>query len=639
MKQTKRILITMILMVMALFFTACGCETKANVKVNPDGSGSRTMVLSIPKTELTGLGKTKLSEVDSIISNATPKCMTYTYKEDGKNYVATFVLPFDSTEDYEKKLNTFCKKKAQIKREISRSPFAMKISYSENISTTEMLEWLVDALIDNKVISEKNRSSFFESVSTTLEFEGRTYEGGSGRLSVTQSVYCEISSLDIYTTYVGEGKYSRVITLNIKDTELAKNEEAIKTFLNESIPDGGYGAWDGNKYSVVMTELTPEEMKTAMAGFTGWEEYDFTPMQQKEEDSLFIKSCGFFEDADWSNYVCNAKGTVNVNYYLDRKNSEGSISIDRSDAYEVIEAVEDEKSSYICFPLGLVNSFGVRADLVHYYHPDKVDYTLTTGKDGSLRKEIEFHYDNVRSAEIAEVADSIDAMREEEGNEALACLETEAGEEALKFVMTGSAADINEAMRIVSGREECKDLAYANETSWLKPVRRMVLSDTINLEGFVYSDSTYTDYWRVPIQYQASIPGLGATIVGDAGPLLKTGNNVEGKLHTNEEKTFVYTSIAFNWLAFAWYALIAVFALTLLGGIYFIIRSAVAKRNEARAILENAPLPAEMPAIETAAAPVVEAVSAQALPEVAVGVAAEVPEEPAPEVPEPDSAE
>lgn len=626
MKQTKRILITMILTVMALFFTACGCETKATVKVNPDGSGSRVMVLSVPKTELTGLGKTKISDVDSVISKATPKCMTYSYKEDGKNYVATFVLPFESTEDYEKKLNTFCKKKAQIRREISKSPFAMKISYSENISTAEMLEWLVDALVDNKIISEKNRGNFFESVSTSLEFEGRTYEGGSGRLSVTQSVYCEISSLDIYTTYVGEGKYSRVITINIKDTELAKNEEAIKTFLNESVPEGGYGAWDGNRYSVVLTELTPDEMKKAMAGFTGWEDYEFIRMQQKEEEGLFLKSCGFFEDADWSSFACNAKGTVNVNYYLDRGNSEGSIAIDRSNVYEVIEPVEDEKSNYICFSLGLVDSFAVRADLVHYFHPDKVTYALATEKDGSIRKEIEFHYDNVRSAEIAEVAASIDAMRGTEGCEGLACLETKVSDASLKFIMTGSAAGINEAMRIVSGRDECKDLSYASEVRWLSPVRRMVLGDTVNLEGFVYSDSENPDYWRVPIQYQASLPGLGSTIVGDSGPLLKTGNEVEGKLHTNEETTFIYTSIAFNWLALAWYALIAVFALTLLGGIYFIIRSAVAKHNEARAILENAPLPAEPPMIEETAVPAVEATGAQASPEVAEEPASESPE-------------
>ena len=623
MKQTKRIRITLILTVMALFFTACGCETKANVKVNPDGSGVRTMVLSIPKTELTGLGKTKISDVNTVIANATPKCMTYSYKEDGKNYVATFVLPFDSTEDYERKLNTFCKKKAQIKREISRSPFAMRISYSENISTTEMLEWLVDALIDNKIVSEKNRSSFFESVSTTLEFEGRTYEGGSGKLSVSQSVYCEISSLDIYTTYVGEGKYSRVITLNIKDTELAKNETAIKTFLTEAVPEGGYGDWDGDKYSVVLTELTPEEMKSAMAKFTGWEDYDFTTLQQEEEEGLFVKTCGFFEEADWSSYACNAKGTVNVNYYLDRKNSEGSIMIDRSNTFEAIEAQEDEKSTYICFPLGLVDSYGVRATLIHYFHPDKVDYSLTTGKEGSLRKEIELHYDNVRAAEIKEVESTIDALREKEGGEGLACLEAEAGEESLKLVMTGSAAQINEAMRIVSGREECRDLSYSNETSWLKPVRRMVLSDTVNLDGFIYSDSKYPDYWRVPIQYQASIPGLGATIVGDSGPLLKTGNNVEGKLHTNEETTFVYTSISFNWLAFAWYALIAAFALTLFGGIYFVIRSAVAKRNEVRAVLEGAPL-AETPVLPEAAETV-------ALPEAAEVQAIEAAPEPAEE--------
>ena len=188
----------MIIAAMALFFTGCGCETKATVKVNPDGSGTRTMVCSIPKSELTAFGKNKLSEVDTIIANNTPKVMTYTYSEDKKNYVATFVLNFDSTEDYEQKLNTFCKKKAKVTREISKSPFAVMIPYSENLSTTEMLEWLVDAMIDNKVVAERNRGNFFESVNTSLEFEGKRYDSGSGRLSVLHTMYCEIESLDIY---------------------------------------------------------------------------------------------------------------------------------------------------------------------------------------------------------------------------------------------------------------------------------------------------------------------------------------------------------------------------------------------------------------------------------------------------------
>ena len=628
MKHCRKILFTMIIAAMALFFTGCGCETKATVKVNPDGSGTRTMVCSIPKSELTAFGKNKLSEVDTIIANNTPKVMTYTYSEDKKNYVATFVLNFDSTEDYEQKLNTFCKKKAKVTREISKSPFAVKISYSENLSTTEMLEWLVDAMIDNKVVAERNRGNFFESVNTSLEFEGKRYDSGSGRLSVLHTMYCEIESLDIYTTYVGEGKYSRVVTINIKEKELQKNEEAIKDYLTEAIPEGGYGAWDGDKYSVVLADMTPEELTAAMAKFTGYEDYEFTTIQQEEENGLFSKPCGFFEDADWSNYACNAKGTVNVNYYLDEKNAEGDVVIDRNGGYEVIEKQsEGGDSSYICFPLGLVNSYGVRAVIVHYFHSDSVKYSVVAEPDGNLKKEIEFHYDNVKPAEIKEVFDRIELLRDEEGNGVLTHLDVDYTEETLTFKMTGTAAEINEAMGIISGREDCKDLSFAGEVRWLVPFTRIVVGDRVNLEGFIHTDEENSAYWRIPIQYHASVPGLGNTVIGENVPLANKGNSFDGTLHTGDDSKFVYTALSLNKLAFAWYALMLVCVLALLWGIFFVVRSVIERKREVNAILDTTALPAGDAAEAVEALPVAEAAPvAEALP-VAEEVTAALPEE------------
>lgn len=242
-KFAKRILIVFLFAAMAVFLTACGVDVDATVKLNRDGSGERIMVLTMPKNEMILLGKINTSNVDRIIADGCPDCLRYVYSEDSKKIQAEFTLPFSSLEDYQNKLNTFCARKAEVKADFEITPFSSQIQYSENLSTKEMLQWIPNLLIEKKVLNQRYRNSVFDQVSTKFYFSGSEFDGGAGRLSVSDSFYCAIDSIDVYTVSAGGEKYTRLIKLKIREEELNKNKDMISSFLEEGIPEGGFGAW------------------------------------------------------------------------------------------------------------------------------------------------------------------------------------------------------------------------------------------------------------------------------------------------------------------------------------------------------------------------------------------------------------
>jgi hypothetical protein len=70
--------------------------------------------------------------------------------------------------EFQNKLNTFCKKKAEVTAEFDMSPFASEIHYSESVTTKDMLQWIPDLLVEKKVLNNRYRNSVFDQVSTKL---------------------------------------------------------------------------------------------------------------------------------------------------------------------------------------------------------------------------------------------------------------------------------------------------------------------------------------------------------------------------------------------------------------------------------------------------------------------------------------
>ncbi len=580
----KKYLLSALLLIMVLFLSACGCEVNSVVTVNPDESGTRVMELTIPKTEIKTYGKLSLSEIDSIIADGCPDCMTYAYEEDKKNVKATFTLPFSSYEDYENKLKSFCKGDVEITGYSTKSPFAQEIEYSESISTREMLKWLPDVLIEKKVLNERYRASVFGGFSTKLILNGKEYDGGSGRLSVKEDVYCQIDSIDLYTAPAGGNKFSRVIKLNIKRDELEKNEDAIREFLSGVAPEGCFADWETTGYdevqiyTVTITSFTPEEMQDAMEHFTGGGYAHFEGEEETSLNGLFGKKCGFTENIDWSNYICSPSRTVNIRYVLDQNNTLGEIIDMEGGAYRKVNSSPmDASSSYMVYSLGEQYETTVKAQLEQYYHFSSIDYSIDAKGINELRKEISLHFDNAKTEDIGVICDSIREMGKTD--EVVAKIKTQLSETTLTLIFEGKADEINHMMNAVCGREEGDGLSYACENKWLVPLEKCIVEDVVDLEGIVYQGNS-TEYWQIPVHYSAKIYGVDKELINDQPLVSEKMSGFEGDFTSDRRMKAVYQTKRINGLAFVWYLLLLLAAAAFLGGVYFLIRSLFEKKKE-----------------------------------------------------------
>lgn len=582
----KKLMVTLVMILGVMILSACGANVDAEVEIKPDGSGTRTMEVSIPKTELQAYGNFDLSKVESVIADNCPDVLDYTYNEDKKNITATFTLQFSSLEDYMQKLNTFCDTNAKVEAYVGTSPFAAEMRYSENISTKDMLKWLVNALIDNKIVNDRYRSSIIGKVSTKLIYGSKVFSGGSGKLSISENIYCTIDSIDVYTSPAGVEKFTRVIRLNIRDEELEKNKENIDTYLRNAVPEGGFGEWDSaakngvQTYVVTVNSVTASELAEAMNTYTDTTDCDFQISDASSEDGLFYKGCAFRERVNWSNYACSSNGTVNVNYMIDLNSYEGSLIDERGGASRRISAAPSGDDIYVAFRLGEINESAIYADLAKYYHFSSVDYLLDVKNRNDITKEIALHFDNASAEEIGEISDKVKLLAKQET--ILENVGMDLSADTLVFTFKGSASEINEMMNAITGQENAAGISYACEKKWLVPLEKCIVTDVIDLEGIVYHDPNGDKYWDIPIQYEAKLSGTGKKLINEQPKIDKTFNGFEGKLSASRRSKAVYKVNHINGLAFVWYLLLLLGVVALASGIYFLIRSLVEKKKEAR---------------------------------------------------------
>ena len=578
----KKAGIIIISFIMTMLLSACGAKMQSEVKISDVGSGSRTFTVEMAKSEIKG--KVSIDEIEGAIQDACPECLECTFGENGKNYSATFVMDFTSVEDYEQKLNTFCKQNADVNLELSPSHFAQKVVYSENLTSREMFTWFIDALVNGGIVAPKYRDSVIEESNTTVDLGGRVYDAGEGRISIDEEKYCAIESIDLYTLPSEEGKFARIIKLNIRESELAKNEQAIKAFLEEAIPEGGTGVWEENKdssiktFSVSLAGLNATEMADAMKKYTGSSECAFTEEDSADAVGVFCKDAAFSESLDFSNYACNSAGTVKVNYLFDENLTGGDLT-DRQKGGVVSpsESIQTTSNTYLVYSLGEINKSNILANMVHYYHFMGITYTLDAKGPQDISKEIVFYFDNQGTKEIGDAYDKIRVMSE--SDETVAKIKVSLDDDALTLRFEGSASEINHMTEAITGKNT-GGISYAYENKWLSPTTKCIVVDTMDLDGFVYQDPEESEYWQIPVQYTAKIYGSKKKVTPKQDGISKKGKGFTGVISSGKRMKLTYTTNRMNKTAFLWYLLIFGALVFFIGGICLKVSGDKEERKE-----------------------------------------------------------
>ncbi len=542
--QMKKVFTIAMLCLTMMFLTACGCKLNSDLTINRDGSGERVYTLTAPESLLRDTGKKSFDEVDAAITESCPDCMEYSYVKEKNDYVATFVLAFDSLDDYETKLNSFCSGRVEVNGSLSDSPFAAELDYSESITTRESMDWLTKALVSKNVVPPQYRNNIIEEVTSKVNYAGREYEFSEELIQIHDQVYCNINSIDIYTLPAEEGKFSRTIKINMASEELAKNEASIQSFLQDHVPTGATGEWESDDkaktktFVITINNLNVEEMQKAMQEFTGSADCTFAEEDSEEAVGVFCKDFAFRESLDLKNYACNSSGTVNVNYVVDGRQTQGEIyDADRSD-YKYTSSAMEGNEDYRVYPVGSVSKTNVYADLISYYHFVGITYVLDAKDLKNLNRKIVFYFDQNGTNEVGDVYDKIRTLSQTD--ETVAKIQTSLNDNALELVFEGTASEINHMVSAITGSENASSISVSYKKKWFSPTMKCVITDRIDFSGMVYKDPEKSEYWDIPISYEANIYGTSKKMLIDQPAIKKKGKGFKGVISTGSALKVIY---------------------------------------------------------------------------------------------------
>ncbi len=227
---------------LTFILTACGARIDTTMNVSDTGSGERVMVLSLSSSDLSKLTG-GAAAADASIRRHIPAPMAYSGMQQDKdgNQTATLTLAFASTADYKNKVSELLKaggiNKANVDFSVSDSVLVKGITLQESKSSADLLKWMFDGLIADRVVSSSDSSNFYEMGTSVVKFGGSTIQQSSP-FSVSRVTNNGFDSVTMKTEIADVSHVIRTLIYNAAGTRYSVNKDVFTKFFNQSTPDG-----------------------------------------------------------------------------------------------------------------------------------------------------------------------------------------------------------------------------------------------------------------------------------------------------------------------------------------------------------------------------------------------------------------
>ncbi|GAE73908.1 hypothetical protein JCM18916_3473 [Cutibacterium acnes JCM 18916] len=169
-------------MAMAFVLSGCGAVIGTTLKVNDDGSGSRSLTVTFTNDdsdEAKQMFAKPLSVYDASIKKHVPSQLTYNgLHMQGKSMVASFQLDFSSPQDYLTKVRAIIGGSKDPTSDIQNinTPLANGVVGKENFTSHDLLEWLPDGLEQDGIVDSGNVGNVLDSENNmTLTIGGKNF--------------------------------------------------------------------------------------------------------------------------------------------------------------------------------------------------------------------------------------------------------------------------------------------------------------------------------------------------------------------------------------------------------------------------------------------------------------------------------
>lgn len=257
----------------ALALSACS-EVDTDLVLDGDLSGERVMSVFISSSDLESNVDVTVEEVNALTEAALPTALAYDpFAEVDEGVEATFTLSFSDQEAYISAVEELLEvgdvdTVPEIEVAVLDSPFSSGIRVGENFSSTELLQWWVNMLVDEGVISESDSSSALSGRDSYVTYDGEEIESYSSYINVDTTEENGMSRVSMQTTLEPDDEWSRTFTFVMDDSDYRSAKSAADEFFEEGMPDEATvrlaekNDWE-RTWEVQLPALPPEELAEA----------------------------------------------------------------------------------------------------------------------------------------------------------------------------------------------------------------------------------------------------------------------------------------------------------------------------------------------------------------------------------------
>ena len=432
MKSIKRFIYAALIAAVTVLLTACGGQLTTELTVKDDMSGSRVMTWYVDLTNSDIRYKGEPADILKTVEKNCPKELSLESQLTETDATLKFTLKFDSIEDYEKKakallvLSDESYENAQglITYMKPESVFAKGVSYNEKLYSTDLMRWFSDLLVNSGYVDSSDRSYIFDSTSQTFNIMGTSGEGSQAY--VDNISYLALNGISYYTSLNGDGTYDRTIVVSMPQVTLDSANDAVKAFLEVNQKDGITGEWSNEngvvKYTIKGKALNDTALNAMMNTFYGrsgeslFRKGEVKPSNDENKkntvelaggvtyelpEGFFYEISRFSEKFDLENYVSNAYGSVNFEYFVNTPGTyRGSYSNEDYSGRKISVKVDDEKD-----PGTLYYSSNYKSEIdvlsINEMVPSRVAMTISLGTGYNIVRSLEFDFDGAVSDDKA----------------------------------------------------------------------------------------------------------------------------------------------------------------------------------------------------------------------------------------------
>ncbi len=211
------------------------------LNIQADESGNRTMTVTANKKTLQKLFHNNNFSFQSFVTANCPKSLEWNYVETASAYELTFVLSFDSLDEYQEKIDLLTG--IEDFSTILRPQVGVKTGFtlSEPDDVMAVFTWFTTALQERTELNDTDLSVYLSQQTNELVYNGRSYSSKDGTLTCDAETILDAKQIDILTS-LSLAEWTRTIYIIFPD-EIESNASNVKSYLGTIVPEGVDAVW------------------------------------------------------------------------------------------------------------------------------------------------------------------------------------------------------------------------------------------------------------------------------------------------------------------------------------------------------------------------------------------------------------